>query len=81
MHAELVGIVDGSGEATRSLADSGMTMGMIQGTLESLIQGQSVMLATNGLMAVVAVVFVLAAVVIWIAPRPTRAVDMTKGSH
>jgi len=52
MHAELVGIVDGSGEATRSLADSGMTIDTIQITLESLIQGQSVMLATNGLMAV-----------------------------
>jgi len=81
MHAELVGMVDRSGEATRSLADSGMTIDTIQITLESLIQGQSVMLATNGVMAVVAVVFVLAAVVIWIAPRPTRAVDMTKGSH
>jgi DHA2 family multidrug resistance protein len=49
--------------------------------LESLVQAQSVMLATNELMSIVGVVFVLGALVIWLAPRPTRAVDMTQAGH
>jgi MFS transporter, DHA2 family, multidrug resistance protein len=81
MHAELVGTVDSSGEMARTLTNSGMTADAVRGTLESLIQGQSVMLATNELMAVVGVVFVVSAFVIWLAPRPTRAVDMTQAGH
>ena len=81
MHAELVGMVDHSGETARTLIGQGMSMDAVRGTLESLVQGQSVMLATNELMSVVGVVFVLGALVIWLAPRPTRAVDMTQAGH
>jgi DHA2 family multidrug resistance protein len=81
MHAELVGTVDSTGEMARSLTNSGMSLDAVRGTLDSLVQGQSVMLATNEVMSVVAAVFVLAALVIWAAPRPTRAVDLTKAGH
>jgi MFS transporter, DHA2 family, multidrug resistance protein len=40
-----------------------------------------VMLATNHLMAIVALVCALAALTIWLAPRPTRAVDMAQAGH
>jgi DHA2 family multidrug resistance protein len=39
------------------------------------------MLATNELMSIVAAVFVISAFVIWIAPKPARAVDMTQAGH
>jgi len=81
MHAELVGMIDRTGDMARSLSDSGMTPDAVRGTLENLAQGQSVMLATNELMAVVGVVFVVSAFMIWLAPKPTRAVDMTQAGH
>jgi DHA2 family multidrug resistance protein len=49
--------------------------------LDRMTQGQSVMLATNEIMGIVAVAFAFAACFIWLAPRPARAVDMTKAGH
>lgn len=81
MHAELAGMVDRTGEAARSLANSGMSTDAIRSTLDYLTQGQSVMLATNEIISFIAIAFCLAACVIWLAPRPTRAVDMSKAGH
>jgi DHA2 family multidrug resistance protein len=40
------------------------------------------MIATNGLMFVVALIFITAAFAIWLAPRPSRAVDPAQaGGH
>ena len=81
MHAELAGLVDRSGEAARQLFSMGLSNDGVRSVLNNLTQSQSVMLATNEIMACVAVVFGLAAMVIWLAPRPTRKVDMTQAGH
>jgi DHA2 family multidrug resistance protein len=81
MHAELAGYVDRSGETAAALARSGMLPDAVRSTLENLLQGQSVMLATNEIMAVVALVCALSALVIWLAPRPMRSVDMAYAGH
>lgn len=81
MHAELVGYVDCTGETASALSASGMTADAVRGTLDGLLQGQSVMLATNEIMAIVAVVCVVSALVIRLAPRPMRAVDLTQAGH
>ena len=81
VHADLSGLVDRSGETARSLSASGMTPDAVRSTLDNLLQGQSVMLATNEIMWLVAIAFFIAAFVIWLAPRPTRAVDMTRAGH
>lgn len=80
-HADLAGLVDRSGETARTLLDGGMSMDMVRENLDRLLQGQSVMLATNEIMLYVAIAFALAACCIWLAPRATRAVDMTKAGH
>jgi DHA2 family multidrug resistance protein len=41
-----------------------------------MTQSQSVMLATNEIMAFVALAFFLSALLIWAAPKPTRAVQL-----
>jgi len=46
-----------------------------------MTQGQSVMLATNELMATCALAFCVAAALIWLAPRTARVVDMSKVGH
>jgi MFS transporter, DHA2 family, multidrug resistance protein len=81
MHAELAGLVDRTGEAARALANSGLSSDASRAVLDNVAQGQSVMLATNEILSYVAVVFVLAAMVIWVAPRPARAVDLSKAGH
>jgi DHA2 family multidrug resistance protein len=46
------------------------------------VQSQSVMIATNQLMMLVTFAFLLAAAAIWLAPRPTRAIDPAQaGAH
>lgn len=81
MHAELAGHVDRSGDTAHALEASGMNPDAVRSTLDNLLQGQSVMLATNEIMAVVALVCALSALVIWLAPKPSRVVDATTGGH
>ena len=75
-HAELAGIVDRTGEVAHTLAASGMNVEQQLKVLDSLTQSQAVMLSTNQVMAYVSVAFILAAFLIWLAPRPTRKVAM-----
>jgi MFS transporter, DHA2 family, multidrug resistance protein len=81
MHAELAGLVDRSGEAARQLTGAGLSSDAVRSALDTLAQSQSVMLATNQIMAFVALAFGCAALVIWLAPRPARKVDMTQAGH
>jgi len=81
VHAQLVVFVDRTGEAARALSASGMSSDVVSNVLDRLLQGQSVMLATNQIMWIVGVVFALSACLIWLAPKPSRAVDMTQAGH
>jgi MFS transporter, DHA2 family, multidrug resistance protein len=80
-HAELVGLVDRDGTTTNALIASGMSPDAANSTVDNLLQGQAVMLATNHLMSMVVIAFVAAALIIWLAPKPARAVDMTQAGH
>jgi DHA2 family multidrug resistance protein len=48
--------------------------------LTNLVEGQSVMLATLNMFAVIAICFGFAATLIWIAPKPKGPID-TSGAH
>jgi len=80
-HAELVGVVDRGGDTAAALSASGMSNDAVLASLDRLLQSQSVMLATNELMAVIALVFAAAACFIWLARRPTRSVDLSQAGH
>jgi DHA2 family multidrug resistance protein len=80
-HAELAGYVDRTGETTRALQGSGMTPDAVLNSLDRMLTSQSVMLATNEVMGVVALVCLASALFIWLAPRPARAVDMSQAGH
>ncbi len=80
-HAELVGLAD-SDQSVRTLLDqSGMTPDAVNQTIDYLITNQSVMLATNQLMWAIGIAFIIAASIIWLAPKPTRVVDPSAGGH
>jgi len=56
-------------------------MDSVRSVLDGMTQGQSVMLATNEIMATCALAFCVAALLIWLAPRTARVVDMSKVGH
>jgi hypothetical protein len=56
VHAEFAGFVDRSGDLSISLGNMGMSVDAVRSTLDHLLQGQSVMVATNQLMAAVAII-------------------------
>ncbi len=82
MHAELSGLADRTGETLQKLAANGMSVDGALAQLNNLVQSQSVMIATNQMMSIVALAFAIAATVIWLAPKPTRTVDAAQaGGH
>ncbi|MGC3965460.1 MAG: DHA2 family efflux MFS transporter permease subunit [Rhodocyclaceae bacterium] len=80
-HAELVGLADRGNEIRHMFEYNGMPLDAINQAIDYLITGQSVMLATNQLMWAIGIAFVVAASVIWLAPRPTRTVEPGAGGH
>jgi DHA2 family multidrug resistance protein len=48
--------------------------------LTNIVEGQSVMLATLNMFATISVIFVFAAALIWLSPRPKGPID-TSGAH
>jgi DHA2 family multidrug resistance protein len=79
VHAEFAGYTDLTGEAARTLSASGMSADQVRVSLDNLLQSQSVMVATNQVMWLVAVAFCLAACLIWLAPKPSHALQMQVG--
>ena len=80
-HAELAGLADRSGETVRQLTASGFSPEAAVSQLDRLVQSQSVMIATNQLMFLVAIAFAISACAIWLAPKPTRTVAAGAGGH
>jgi MFS transporter, DHA2 family, multidrug resistance protein len=75
-HAELAGLVDGSGETMGALAASGFNHEQSLQAMDQMVQSQAVMLSTNELMQFSSLAFLLAAFLIWLAPRPTRTIEL-----
>jgi MFS transporter, DHA2 family, multidrug resistance protein len=80
-HAELVGLVDRDQSVRTLLGQSGMTPDAVNQSLDYLVSSQSIMLSTNQIMTVIGLIFVAAATIIWLAPKPTRVVEPGAGGH
>ena len=79
-HAKLANVVDPTGQLAGSLPP-GTTGQMVREMFNNLVTSQSLMLATNGLMMVIAVVFVAASIAIVLAPKAARTVDPASVGH
>ena len=80
-HAELVGLADGDQSVRTMLEQAGATPDATLSMIDYLITSQSVMLATNQLMTAIGAAFIVAATVIWLAPKPSRIVEAGAGGH
>lgn len=78
-HAELVGLSDADNNVRSVLQNSGLSADAVLQNIDNMITAQSVMLATNQVMTIVAVAFMIAAFAIWLAPKPTRQIDPSAG--
>jgi len=79
-HAKLANVVDPTGQLAGSLPP-GTTGQMVREMFNNLVTSESLMLATNGLMMVIAVVFVAASIAIVLAPKAARTVDPASVGH
>jgi len=79
-HAELAGVLNTPQASIDGMKAMGMTGAQSLGAFDRLVQGQAVMLSTDGLFIACALVFVCAACVVWLAPRP-GAVAVPTDAH
>jgi len=79
-HARLADSVDPTGQLAASLPQ-GLNGQFLREMLNNLVTGQSLMLATNGLMMVIAATFTIASICIVLAPKAARAVDAASVGH
>ena len=69
----LVGTLRHSRDFLEGLGDKGLPAGQALGSLDRLVQDQSVMLATNHMFLILGAVVGLTAIGIWLMPRPKTA--------
>ncbi|HWY24602.1 MAG TPA: MFS transporter, partial [Nevskia sp.] len=80
-HAELANVFDPARELAHGISILGQYGESARAMVNTLVDGQSLMLATNSLMTAIGVVFVCASFLIVLAPKPTRTVDATAVGH
>jgi MFS transporter, DHA2 family, multidrug resistance protein len=79
-HAQLADIADPTGQVA-SMLPSGSNGQIVREMLNNLVTRESLMLATNGLMMIIAAVFIIASVAIVLAPKAARTVDAASIGH
>lgn len=77
---ELAGAMANGQQAIDSFVSGGYSQDGATGTLTHIVEGQSVMLATLNVFGAVALCFGVAAMLIWLAPKPQGPID-TSGGH
>ena len=82
--ADRVSILAQAGGQAASVARMqamGMSPGAALAQFERLVETQSVMLATNEVFQVISCLFILSALIVWIAPRPPKGAKAAAGAH
>ena len=79
-HAQLAGRLNDAEGTMATLRAQGMTADQALGQLDQMTQGQAVMLATNQMFLITALLFVVAAATVWLVPKPGAA-PAAAGGH
>ncbi|PTQ11451.1 MFS transporter [Sphingomonas oleivorans] len=78
--SELSGLLHAGQEVPAALAARGFTQEQSRALIERLVDQESITLATTYIFALASAIFMIAAMLIWLVPRPRRAVD-TSAAH
>jgi len=78
--AELTNILNNGDQVIANATQRGFSVEQGRGLIERAVDQESFALATNHIFALAAVIFFISAAIIWLAPRPARAVD-TSAAH
>ncbi|KMS50920.1 DSBA oxidoreductase [Novosphingobium barchaimii LL02] len=77
--AEIAGTLNGAGAVSQSLQDRGFSAEQARGTIAQLVENQGTAVATGHLFGICAVCLFLAALTIWLAPRPPKNIKPASG--
>ena len=73
--SEIVATLHGEGTST-TLQSAGFSVEQVRGVIEQTVVKESASLAINQVFLLSTVIFVAAAMIIWLSPRPARAIEM-----
>jgi MFS transporter, DHA2 family, multidrug resistance protein len=62
-------------DATGALDGTGLSLDQVRGSVEHLVDSEAFAVAITQLFVLAAVIFAVSALIIWLAPRPTRALE------
>jgi MFS transporter, DHA2 family, multidrug resistance protein len=75
----LTGVLNGSGTTMEKLQSHGLTVEQSRQFVSQLVDSQAIAVTTVNLFELFAAIFVAAAAIIWLAPKPAHAVDLGAG--
>lgn len=78
-HTDLAGNLHDPGGTIDALGRAGLKSAQAVGQIDGLVQSQSVMLATDHIFLISAMMFVFGACVVWLAPKPQGPAPMSVG--
>jgi DHA2 family multidrug resistance protein len=80
-HVDLAGTLHDPGSTLNSMQSMGLTAQQAVGALDNLVQSEAVMVSTDHVFLISAVLFLVGALVVWLAPKPTTQVAAGAGGH
>ncbi|WP_308909519.1 DHA2 family efflux MFS transporter permease subunit [Pseudokordiimonas caeni] len=78
---DMVETLNDPAAAIEQLTSTGMSYEQARATLDSMVQSQSVMVATNELFFVIGLIIVVTAAAIWLMPKPKGPLQRPTGGH
>jgi DHA2 family multidrug resistance protein len=78
---DLVGVMHGAPAALDSLTRTGMSTQTATSQIEGMVQGQATMAGTDHMFLIISIVFVLGAMVVWVAPKPAPMTGPPPSGH
>lgn len=80
-HADLAGTLHDPGATLRVFQSLGLNAQQAVGALNNLVQSEAVMVSTDHIFLISALMFLLGAAVVWLAPKPKTPVEAGAGGH
>jgi DHA2 family multidrug resistance protein len=81
VRANMVGQLNGTDEIINKLGLNGISMESARALIDSVVQSQAVMVATNHVFMVISALMAVSVAAIWFAPKPTGPVQGASNAH